>query len=76
MRMLETDPTLNSQTLTEEDTPGLEISRLATMELIYTRCIKMTRNEDPASSYFRNVSERSTTQINERTKKGLSSITE
>jgi hypothetical protein len=67
---------LTPQILTEQDTPGLEMTNLATMELKFVRCLKYGSSFDPGSRY-RGISERSTTQVNERSKKGslLTSLT-
>jgi hypothetical protein len=65
------------QILTEEDTPNLQMTSLATMELKFIRCVKYDGHKPVPASKFAGVSERSTTRVNEQSKKAslLSGIT-
>jgi hypothetical protein len=61
-----------TQVLTEQETPGLEMTSLATIELKFARCLRYTRYGHQTS--FRGGSQRSTTQVNEKSKKAAKLI--
>jgi hypothetical protein len=63
---------VNPQVLTERVTPGVNVDKLATIELKFERCRKVWTYASPRRTNNRS---RSAVPVNEASKKGLSAVT-